>query len=305
MTARDFVPPERRPNHPVGRLLEPLRRIVRARLARLPAPLAEFLLFGLKQAWACLFAGLMLALLIVTKFVWNPDWPIHRYDALFAAAVAIQIAFLALELETIAEAEVILIYHLVGTTMEVFKTAMGSWAYPEPSLIHIGAVPLFTGFMYAAVGSYIARVIRIFDMRFSDYPARAWTIPLAVAIYANFFAHHVLPDARLLLFAATVLLFARVRVWFTTDRVARWMPFLLAAFLTAVFLWIAENIGTWTGTWLYPSQKVWHWVSLGKLGSWYLLLVISFVIVTLVDPPRPPDAGPGDRPAFPPDRTAE
>lgn len=73
-------------------------------------------------------------------------------------------------------------------------------------------------------------------------------------------------------------------------------PYLVAALLTAVFLWVAENIGTWTGTWLYPSQRVWHWVSLGKLGSWYLLLVISFVIVTLVDPPRPPDR---DRPTGP------
>jgi len=85
------------------------------------------------------------------------------------------------------------------------------------------------------------------------------------------------------------VIFWRVRIYFTVDRVARWMPFLLAALLTGLFLWIAENIGTWTGTWLYPSQKVWHWVSFGKLGSWYLLLVISFVVVTLVDPPRPPD----------------
>jgi len=182
MSRSGFVPPERRPDHPVGRLLEPLRRVIRGRLARLPAPLAEFVLFGLKQAWACLFAALMLGLLIATKWLWNPDWPIHRYDALFAAAVAIQAAFLALELETIAEAKVILIYHLIGTAMEVFKTAMGSWAYPEPSLIHLGAVPLFTGFMYAAVGSYIARVIRIFDMRFTDYPPRAVTLVLAMAI---------------------------------------------------------------------------------------------------------------------------
>lgn len=289
MTRPGFVPPERRADHPVGRLLEPVRRWIRGGLAHLPGPLAEFVLFGLKQAWACLFAALMLSLLIVTKLVWSPYWPIHRYDALFVAAVVIQVAFLALELETIAEAKVILIYHLIGTTMEVFKTAMGSWAYPEPSLIHVGAVPLFTGFMYAAVGSYIARVIRIFDMRFTAYPPRVVTLGLAVAIYVNFFTHHFLADARIALFAATVVIFWRVRIHFTPDRVVRWMPFLLAALLTSLFLWIAENIGTFTGTWLYPSQKVWHWVSFGKFGSWYLLLVISFVVVTLVDPPRPPD----------------
>jgi uncharacterized membrane protein YoaT (DUF817 family) len=31
-------------------------------------------------------------------------------------------------------------------------------------------VPLFTGFMYAAIGSYIARCWRLFDFRFTRHP---------------------------------------------------------------------------------------------------------------------------------------
>jgi len=54
----------------------------------------------------------------------------------------------------------------------LFKTSAGSWLYPEPSLLRIGGVPLFSGFMYAAVGSYIARVWRICDFRFTHYPER-------------------------------------------------------------------------------------------------------------------------------------
>ena len=77
---------------------------------------------------------------------------------------------LAFRLETWREARVILIFHVVGTVMELFKTSAGSWVYPEASLLHIGAVPLFSGFMYAAVGSYIARVWRIFDF-LDDTPA--------------------------------------------------------------------------------------------------------------------------------------
>lgn len=275
----------------------------------MPAPVAEFILFGLKQAWACLFAAIMLGLLIGTKLVWDPAWPIHRYDALFVAAITIQIAFLALELETIDEAKVILVYHLVGTAMEVFKTDMGSWSYPEPALIRVGGVPLFTGFMYASVGSFIARAIRIFDMRFTHYPPRWATLALAAAIYANFFAHHYMPDLRLMLFAATALMFWRVRIYYTVDTEARWMPYLVAAGLTSVFLWIAENVGTHTGTWLYPGGGL-RLVSLGKMGSWYLLLVISFVLVTLVNPPKPPDViarpqgdrSSGDRDAAEPER---
>lgn len=282
-------------SHPVGPLLNPLRLAVRALLARLPAPLAEFILFGLKQAWACMFAGLMLSLLILTHLIWQPHWPIYRYDALFVAAIIIQIVFLALKLESLDEAKVILIYHLVGTAMEIFKTHMGSWTYPEPALIRIDGVPLFSGFMYAAVGSYLARVIRIFDMRFTPYPRFVWTALLALAIYVNFFSHHFVVDVRWLLFAWTLLLFGRVRIYFTVDREPRWMPMIVAALLTAGFLWIAENIGTATGTWLYPGAGGWRPVSLQKFGSWYLLLTISFVLVTIVNRPRPPDRLPAAR----------
>ena len=80
-------------------------------------------------------------------------------------------AFLALKLESFDEAKVILIYHVRRHGMEIFKTHMGSWTYPEPAVIRIDGVPLFSGFMYAAVGSYLARVIRIFDMRFTQLSA--------------------------------------------------------------------------------------------------------------------------------------
>lgn len=278
--------------HQTGPTLEPLRRLIRGRLERLPPGLAEFILFGLKQAWACLFAGLMLGLIILTKLVWQPDWPIHRYDALFVSALAIQVTFLALKMETVEEAKVILIYHLVGTAMEIFKVHMGSWAYPEEAIIRLGGVPLFSGFMYASVGSYMARAIRIFDMRFTRYPPFWATALLAAAIYANFYLHHFLADIRIALFAATVLLFGRVRIYYTVEERPRWMPLVVAAFFTSIFLWIAENIGTATGVWLYPGQQTWHMVPFTKLGSWYLLLYVSFVLVTIVCRPEPPDAAP-------------
>ncbi len=280
---------EKAPAHETGPYLEPLRKTIRGALARLPWWLAEFILFGLKQAWACLFAGIMLGLMIATKFVWQADWPLYRYDFLFLAALAIQAIFLRLRMESWEEAKVILVYHVTGTVMEIFKVNMGSWAYPEPSIMQIAGVPLFSGFMYAAVGSFMARTIRIFDMRFTHYPPLWQTAALAVAIYVNFFSHHYLPDIRYILFAATVLVFRRVSIHFTTDRTTLNMPLVVAAFLCSLFLWLAENIGTITGTWIYPSQKAWHMVSFGKLGSWYLLLYVSFVLVTLVLKPRAPD----------------
>ena len=166
--------------------------------------------------------------------------------------------------------------------MEWFKVGAGSWAYPEAGLFKLMGVPLFSGFMYAAVGSYMARVIRIFDMRFAPYPPFWLTLLLAVAIYVNFFAHHFLPDIRLALFAATVLIFGRCRIWFRIHDHDWWMPLPLAAFLSSFALWLAENVGTATGTWLYSGQTPDRLVSLAKLGSWYLLLYVAFVTVTLV-----------------------
>jgi uncharacterized membrane protein YoaT (DUF817 family) len=250
----------------------------------------EFLLFGFKQAWACLFGALMLALLLATHLFYPAGAGLARYDFLTLAALAIQFAMLAFRLETIEEAKVILAFHFVGTVMELFKTAAGSWLYPEESLLRIGAVPLFSGFMYAAVGSYLARVWRIFDFRFSAYPDRAATLLLGAAIYVNFFAHHWLADIRLALFAAIVVLFFRTRVWFTVWREPRWMPLLVGWLLVALFIWFAENIGTFARAWVYPSQaQGWSPVHIGKLGAWYLLMYISFVMVAAVHRPREPD----------------
>ena len=252
--------------------------------------LYEFLLFGFKQAWACLFGGLMLALLLATHVFYPENAPLYRYDFITLGALAIQFGMIAFRLETIAEAKVILIFHGVGTIMELFKTAAGSWLYPEPSLLRIGDVPLFSGFMYAAVGSYIARVWRIFDFRYTHYPARWATYALAVTVYGNFFAHHWLPDVRYILFLATFVLFWRTRIYFRNWRMHRWMPLLLGFFLVALFIWGAENIATFARAWTYPGQEDgWEMVSLAKLGSWYLLMLISFVLVSLVNPVRPFD----------------
>ncbi len=271
---------------------------VRARLeayAPPPGPASwvyEFLLFGFKQAWACLFGGLMLALLLATHLFYPADASLARYDFLTIAALAIQLGMLAFRLETVSEAKVILAFHVVGTVMELFKTSAGSWVYPEPSVLRIGDVPLFSGFMYAAVGSYLARIWRIFAMRFEPFPRMIWAQVLGLAIYVNFFSHHWLPDVRLVLFASLALLFWRTRAEFTVWRERRWMPLLLGWFLIAAFIWVAENISTFTRAWTYPSQAdVWTMVSPTKLGAWYLLMYISFMLVASLhrqDGDKPP-----------------
>lgn len=246
----------------------------------------EFVRFGIKQAWACLFGALLLSLLIATHFVYPKGAALARYDFLVIAAVLIQLAMLLFKLETVEEAKVIVVFHVVGTVMEIFKTSVGSWIYPEASLLRIEGVPLFTGFMYAAIGSYIARCWRLFDFQFTRHPP-VWALGiLSVAIYVNFFAHHYVSDFRPLLFLAAIVLIGPCTIYYKIWKTHRHMPLLLGLFLVALFIWFAENIGTFTAAWAYPNQRHgWQLVSVGKLGSWFLLMLISYTLVASLNRP--------------------
>ena len=249
----------------------------------------EFVVFGLKQAWACIFGAALLAVLMAAR-LWYPEGAaLARNDFLTIAAVVIQILMVATRLETLRELRVIVLFHLVGTVMELFKTDVGSWSYGAEGFLRIGAVPLFSGFMYAAVGSYMVRVYRLFDLRFGSYPRRWITALLAAGIFANFCSHDYIWDLLWVLLAAVVIVFGRCVMHFRVFRRRFRMPLVIAFLLVALFIWIAENIATWSGAWLYPSQvNGWHMVPLEKLVAWFLLMIISVVLVAWVYKPEEP-----------------
>jgi uncharacterized membrane protein YoaT (DUF817 family) len=297
-------PDTSRPHAGAAAIWAPLRRFIatEARLGRFMAQRHwtavsyEFFRFGLKQGWACLFGGIAITLMMTTYRFYPSQALLPRYDFLLLCMISVQAALLALRMETLDEAKVILIYHAVGTAMEIFKTAVGSWIYPEPNFFRIAGVPLFTGFMYSCIGSYICRAWRLFDFRLSNHPPRSSLIALSLAIYVNFFTDHFGLDFRLVLFAASALLFCRTTIHFRAWHVWRSMPMLLGFALVALFIWFSENIGTLTKTWLYPSQQqAWSMVSLGKLGSWFLLIIISYTLVSLINGPRAMASRAGNR----------
>lgn len=257
----------------------------------------EFALFVFKQAWACLFGGILLALIVLTKLFWPPHAWLARYDFLFLAALAVQALLLLSRMETVREAKVILAFHLVGTAMELFKTSVGSWTYPEHNVFRVGHVPLFSGFMYASVGSFMARTTRILDMRYTRYPDRRLTAALAMLIYANFFANHFMADERVVLFLLIAAIFGPTWVYFRPYRRFRRMPLLVGFALVALFIWAAENIGTFGAIWVYPHQQQgWQIVRVSKLGSWLLLMIVSFILVSFAHTPRLPESE-ADEPA--------
>lgn len=254
------------------------------------ANLVEFLVFALKQAWATIFGAALLVAFVLVKLLYPADAVLARNDFLVLAAVAIQVIMVATRLETLRELRVIILFHLVGTGMELFKTSVGSWLYPGEGILHIGGVPLYSGFMYAAIGSYMVRVYRLFDLQFVNYPPRWLTGILALLVYVNFFSHHYIPDARYVLVAATFAVFGLCTMRFRVFRRRLRMPLLVSFIGVALFIWIAENVATWSNAWQYPNQEDgWQLVSIEKLVSWFLLMIVSVVLVAWIYPPRPPD----------------
>lgn len=246
-------------------------------------PLGWLLSFVIKLGWAAVFGGLMLLAIIVTRYVELP-W-LARADWLFLWAVAVQLVLLLTKLEKPHEVITIFVFHLVGLGMEIFKTSntIGSWQYLSVGFFHAGNVPLYSGFMYASVGSFIARAWRVLDLKYTNSPRKLHSLLLAVAIYINFFTHHYIFDFRWLLLALMALLYWRCDIHYRINQRQHHMPFLLSAFLSAFFIWVAENIGTFTQSWLYPSQRQhWHVVSLQKLSAWLLLMYISFVLIDIL-----------------------
>ncbi|MGE9809623.1 MULTISPECIES: DUF817 domain-containing protein [unclassified Janibacter] len=245
-------------------------------MSRLRHAAAQLLRFAWLEASACAFAVVIFAGLALSTIV---PLPIARYDALLLYGIAATAAFWALRLETGREVLATGAFHVVGLVFEVLKVHLGSWSYPEDALTKVAGVPLYSGFMYAAVGSYIARAWRLFDLRLTKY-RHGLTAVVAAAIYANFITHHVLPDVRVLL--AVVLIGVTWGTWvhFTVGEERYRMPLALSFVLIGFFLWLAENVSTIFRAWQYPDQADgWSMVHVGKFGSWALLVVVSFVLV--------------------------
>lgn len=241
----------------------------------------ELLIFGFKQIRASLFAGVFLFLLIISHY-WQISF-LPRADFLFVAAIFIQFIMVATKLETVDEAKTIALFHIIGLVLEIFKTSpqVGSWRYPELGFFHIADVPLYSGFMYASIGSYIAQAWKIMKLKLLNAPSYKLSLALAIAIYLNFFTNHFLPDARWLLALAVLILYWHTKVEFEVmSGVARKMPLTLSFVLIAVFVWAAENVGTFVNAWQYPYQvSTWSAVSLHKVSSWSLLVIISFLLI--------------------------
>ncbi len=237
----------------------------------------QFLLFGYLQAISCVFPVIIFLSLGVSHF--SPD-AIPRYDFLLIVLIGVQILMYRSGMETRDELLVICLFHLLGVCLEWFKVFHGSWSYPEAAYTRFFGVPVYAGFMYASVGSYICQAWRNLSLTAEQWPGIIASSVCALLIYANFFTNAFFPDLRIYLFILLLVIFRKASFTFALDGHRYRIHALLSFLAVGFFIWLAENIATFFGAWQYAYQhKGWKMVGWHKITSWSLLVIVSIIIV--------------------------
>lgn len=244
-----------------------------------PGHRVRFLLqFVSQHAVSCGFALSIVALLGITKLVHFPG--IARYDLMFVLCILIQGILLLTKLETWKDAGVVALFHVLGLAMETVKVRAGSWSYPEPSLLQIQGVPLYAGFMYGSVASFMCLAWRRLNLRAEHWPSSFSAFVTAMLVYCQFFIHGWSLWLRLAMLVGLVALFVRSKVLYSIDGQRYWLPMPVAFGLIGLMIYGAENVGTYLGGWQYGYQvHGWQPVHIGKLLAWILLMAVSLIIV--------------------------
>lgn len=243
--------------------------------------LRELVCFGYKEATCCIFPAFIFGMLALTR-VFEPVI-IPRYDLLLIACLIMQWLMVKVGLETKEELLIICIFHFLGICMEVHKVSHGSWSYPAEGYTKVFGVPLYSGFMYASVASYVCQAWSRMNLTYKNWPPLWQQGILAAGIYGNFFTNAYVQDIRIFLFILLLIFFGKTVVYYTTNGPRRAMPMVMAFVLIAFFIWFAENIGTSLGAWRYPHQhKGWSFVKVNIMSSWFLLVIVSVILVAIL-----------------------
>jgi uncharacterized membrane protein YoaT (DUF817 family) len=138
--------------------------------------------------------------------------------------------------------------------------------------------------MYASVASYMCQAWRRMHLNLEHWPRTWMVILLPAAIYANFFTlHHFIPDFRWVLMLLVLAVFAKTYVSFylkqqiVSDATG-------AVICSDRFLHLdgRKNRYLFWGMAVPNQEHGWHLVHISKISSWLLLVIVSFLIVTML-----------------------
>jgi uncharacterized membrane protein YoaT (DUF817 family) len=239
--------------------------------------LKQFTLFVYLQAASCIFP-LIIFIALASASILNPGVP--RYDFLLLICVLAQVILFLSGMETKDEVYVITLFHLLGLMMEIHKVHRGSWSYPEDAYTKFLGVPLYAGFMYASVGSYICQAWRNLALQIPKWPSTLIASLVGMAIYLNFFTNAFIPDLRWYIVAILIIVFWKTKFTFRLNDRVYFIPAIVSFLIVGFFIWMGENFATFYGAWKYAYQHAgWKMVTWHKISSWSLLVIVSIIIV--------------------------
>ncbi len=243
------------------------------------AVVAEAVAFVAIHFRSALFPLFLFATIAASSF-WNAG--LARYDFIFIACLSAQLLLVIAKLESLREIYVLGIFHLCGLGLEIYKVNHGSWSYPDSGNWRLGSVPVYSGFMYASVASYMLQAWKHFQLQLENYPNWKWILAISIVIYMNFFLNKFWTESRWFVVLLVVSIFWSTKVTFINiDRRFK-LPLNATFFLLGLFVWFAEHICSALGGYQYPYQKDgWTWVDPGKFTAWCLLVVCFAVVASL------------------------
>ncbi len=241
--------------------------------------------YGFRQIFHLIYLGLFCCIfpigIFITLAVSNHfTFGLPRYDFILLLCLGLQVYMVRSKLESLDELKVITAFHLLGLALELYKTSHGSWSYPEAAYSKVATVPLYSGFMYASVASFICQAWRRFDVRLKGWPRGRIVAVLGLAIYLNFFTHQLFFDFRWILMLTVGILLWKSHLKLSLEPHRYRIPVTFSFVVMGLLIWVAENISTFLGAWQYPDQAGgWQIVGTSKISSWFLLFIISFMAI--------------------------
>ncbi len=170
-------------------------------------------------------------------------------------------------LETKDELKVITVFHLIGLLLEIYKVHFGSWSYPEEAHSKIFGVPLYSGFMYASVASYICQAWRRLYLQMHYWPKAIFYRAIRSNDLLQFFSRIIFYTIfRWFLALLLFIVFFRTFVEFSLRGVTyKNTTGSLLFSLSVSSFGLQRTSQHFFGAWQYPNQReAWNLVHLSK-----------------------------------------
>jgi uncharacterized membrane protein YoaT (DUF817 family) len=252
--------------------------LLRREQVDLGSVIARLFRFGKTLAVSAVFPCVIFGTLAATRHM--SFGPFARYDVIFVSFVLLQLALILAKFEDWHDARIAVSFHIVGLGLELYKVNVGAWAYPEDAWTKIHNVPLYSGFMYGSVAAFLSQLWKRLQFSLTHWPGPFAVALMGMGIYLHYFASGYSAGMRSLLMLGTGWLFARSRLEYVNSGKRRSIPVLFVFSALGLFVWIAENLATYLGAWAYPYQlEHWQMVKLSKINAWFLLGIVSFILV--------------------------